>query len=88
ELCGQGLNIYLDKVYAEVTEVCESACGDNEKGPYYAVEIIKRCLSALKMAIEKKNEQIENADVDVPNYEHQLMVDWRAIHGAFGLFGT
>lgn len=88
ELCGQGLNIYLDKVYAEVTEVCENACGDNEKGPYYAVEIIKRCLSALKMAIEKKNEQIENADADVPRDEHQLMADWRAIHGTFGLFGT
>ncbi len=88
ELCGQGVSIYMDKVYEEVTEICENACGDNEKGPYYAEEIVRRCLTMLKKAIEKKKDQIENAELDVPRDEHQLMAEWRAIRGTFGLFGT
>ncbi len=86
ELCGLSANSYMDKIYSEVVEVCEKACCDNEKGPYYAAEIVRRCISVLKKAIEKKKEQIENANLDVPRDERQLMAEWRSIHGTFGLF--
>lgn len=88
ELCGQGISPYMDKVYREVTDICESACVDNQKGPYYAEEIVRRCLTVLKKAIEKKKDQIENAELDVPRDEHQLTTEWHAIRGTFGLFGT
>lgn len=87
-LCKKGADEYIEKVFSDVADMCEKACCDISMGPYCAAEIAKRCLSTLKKAIEKKKEQIENADMDVPRDEHQLMVEWRSIHGAFGLFGT
>lgn len=88
DLCSAGASTYMEKVYEEVVDICEKACCDNEKGPYYAAEIARRCINVLKKAIDKKKDQIENADMDVPRDEHQLMAEWRSIHGAFGLFGT
>ncbi len=88
ELCGTSANSYMDKIYNEVVEICEKACTNNEKGPYYAAEIARRCMNVLKKTIDKKKEQIENANMDVPRDEHQLMAEWRSIHGTFGLFGN
>lgn len=88
ELCRDGAAIYMDKVYTDVTEVCDKACCDNEKGPYYAADIINRCLATLKRAIEKKKSQIKDADVSVPHDEKLLMEEWRRIHGTFGLFAS
>lgn len=88
EQCRNGAQLYIEKVYKEVVDVCDKACCDNEKGPYYASDIVKRCMSALKKVIDKKKSQIEDADLDVPRDEHQLAAEWKSIHGTFGLFAS
>lgn len=88
DLCQKGSEFYLNKVYEEITDVCDKACRDNEKGPYYAESIIKRCLSTLTKAIKSKNEQIDDAEADVARDERLIEDEWHRVHGVLGLFAS
>lgn len=88
ELCTKGSDVYMNKIYTEITDLCDKACRDNEKGPYYAEGLIKRCQSTLTKAIQKKKSQIEDAELDVSRDEHLVLEEWRRIHGVLGLFSS
>ena len=84
ELCKNSAKSYGDEVYDQVHKLCEQARLDNEKGPYYAAEIARRCLAELKTAIANTKELIDRADTDVSREEKQLSSEQRSLKGLFG----
>ena len=87
QLCEKGAEIYMDEIYSSVRERCEQARTDNEKGPYYAAEIIRKCVSELKNAIKKTKESADNIEDEAAREEKLLQGEYRSLKGAFGLFG-
>lgn len=88
DMCKNGAKGYGDEIYDYVRELCEQARLDNEKGPYYAAEIARRCLSELKTAIAAAKELVDGADIALSREEKLLASEQRSIKGALGLFGT
>lgn len=54
----KGAMTCYDSVVNEVISMCESAKTDMTKGPFYAIEIIKKCLAELRVATAKVNSEI------------------------------
>lgn len=88
DMCKNGAKIYLDEEYDHVRGLCEQARLDNEKGPYYAAEIVRRCLSELRSAITVTKRSIDDADDELSREEKLLSAEQRSIRGTFGLFGA
>lgn len=88
DLCQKGADISKDEIYDYVHEICESAKLDNEKGPYYAAEIVRKCLSELKNAIASQKEVMDSADIELSREDKLLLGEQRSIRGTFGLFGA
>ncbi len=88
DMCRQGASIYIDEVYDQIHGICEDARLDNEKGPFYAAEIVRRCLSELKNAIAAAKDAIDGADVSVSREEKLLAGEQHNIRGTLGLFGA
>ena len=84
DMCKNSAAAYGDELYGYVRELCEQARYDNEKGPYYAAEIARRCLTELKNAIAATKEQIDSADIDLAREEKQLTSEQHSIKGLFG----
>lgn len=64
----QGAASCCESIIGEIIGVCEQAKSDFEKGPFYAQEIIRKCLAELRVASAKvhselsdMNEQVERA---------------------------
>ncbi|MGN0688004.1 MAG: tubulin-like doman-containing protein [Oscillospiraceae bacterium] len=56
----RGAQICTEEIYNSVIKVCEEAMSDFSKGPFYAEELVKKCLSALRVAIVKVNSDVED----------------------------
>ncbi len=87
-LCKEGAKLYLDEAFGNVYAMCEQARSDNEKGPYYAAEIVRKCMNELKNAIAKMKNELDDADSAVNREEKQLVSEYRYLKGPFGLFGA
>ena len=72
ELCGKGAEILLPELSAQIKKLCENAVRDKNKGPYYALEIIKACLSKLSDADKSVEQQMMTIDDDVSHEEKLL----------------
>lgn len=57
ELCQNGIEIMKPEIINTVTSVCGAAMNDYDKGPFYAVEVMKKCLSELRVAIAKLKDE-------------------------------
>lgn len=88
KLCKDGAEKFIGEIFDEIHEMCEKARDDNEKGPYYAAEIVRKCLSELKSSITKIEDHIGLAADSTAAEEHKLTAEFRSIHGTFGLFGA
>lgn len=84
EMCKNAAQSYGDELYEYVRGLCEQARCDNEKGPYYAAEIARKCLSELKTAIAAAKETIDRAETDVVREEKLLSKEQHSIKGLFG----
>ncbi len=60
-----GAEICLDEIANSIISTCESAKAEFEKGPFYALEIIKKCLSELRVAIAKTNAVVSDMEDQV-----------------------
>lgn len=60
ELCRRGADMTLPEIADEVIKRCEDAKRDFEKGPFYAVAIIKKCLAELRVALAKVKDEAED----------------------------
>ncbi len=69
ELCSKGAKLMLPELAGKIKELCENAVSDREKGPYYAVEIIKACKTKLAAAIKDAEHQMMTIDDDVSREE-------------------
>jgi len=49
ELCRNGSDIVLPAVFDEVVSICEEAKNNFDKGPFYAVEVVKKSLAELRV---------------------------------------
>lgn len=56
----KGAEICIDEIYNSIVNVCEEAKKDFSKGPFYAAELIRKCLSTLRVAIAKTNAETED----------------------------
>lgn len=72
ELCRKGATMALPELLGQIKKLCENAVCDRRKGPYYALEIIKTCVSRLAAASKKIDQQTMNINDDVTR-EEQLM---------------
>lgn len=88
KLCKEGADKFLAEIFDEIRNTCEQARYDNEKGPYYAAEIVRKCLSELKSAISQTEQSYGMVEDNVAVEERRLTAEFRSIHGTFGLFGA
>lgn len=69
ELCRRGAEMMLPELAGKIKELCENAVGDREKGPYYALEIIRACRNKLTEALKDTEQQMMTIDDDVSREE-------------------
>lgn len=72
ELCKKGSDILLPELLAQIKKLCENAVCDREKGPYYALEIVKCCTSKLAESSKAIDEQNMNIADEVSRVEKML----------------
>ncbi len=56
----KGAEICLDEIYDSIVKVCEEAKSDFTKGPFYAEELIRKCLQQLRVSSAKISTDIED----------------------------
>ncbi|MCM1164610.1 MAG: tubulin-like doman-containing protein [Lachnospiraceae bacterium] len=79
ELCKKGAQSVLPSVLKEVTAVCESAKNDFDKGPFYAVEVVKKSLAELRSAIAKNKSEAEEIGADIAREERMVKTSYKKI---------
>ena len=52
-LTAEGAKICVKEITDEIISQCEEAKSDLSKGPFYSIEIVKKCLGSLRVAIAK-----------------------------------
>ena len=76
ELTRQGADMCVENIVSEIINECEASKADINRGPFYAVEIIKKCLSELRVAIAKE-------DFEVSDMEEQCQRSQNLMKGAY-----
>ncbi len=61
----KGAEICADEVVNSIINVCEEAKCDFSKGPFYAAELIKKCLADLRVATAKTNSEMSDMEEQV-----------------------
>lgn len=79
DLCKQGAETVLPAVLNEVTAVCEEAKNNFDKGPFYAVEVVKKSLAKLREAIAKIKTEMEDIGETVAREERMVKVTYKKI---------
>lgn len=65
DLTKKGTEICGKDIVDEIILLCENAKTDMEKGPFYAIEIVKKCLADLRVAIAKENAEYSDMEEQV-----------------------
>lgn len=65
ELTKKGAEICGKQIVDEIISTCEAAKTDMEKGPFYAIEIVKKCIADLRVAIAKENSEYSDMEEQV-----------------------
>ncbi|MBD5129426.1 MAG: hypothetical protein HDT43_05830 [Ruminococcaceae bacterium] len=79
ELCKQGSEIVLPAVFDEVVSVCEEAKNNFDKGPFYAVAVVKKSLAELRSAIAKIKTETEDIGDTMAREERMVKVSYKKI---------
>lgn len=79
ELCRNGSDIVLPAVFDEVVSICEEAKNNFDKGPFYAVEVVKKSLAELRVAIAKIKTEIEDIGETMAREERMVKVSYKKI---------
>lgn len=79
ELCQKGADIVLPAVFDEVVSVCEEAKTNFDKGPFYAVEVVRKSLAELRSAIAKIKVEIEDIGETMAREERMVKVSYKKI---------
>lgn len=79
ELCRKGVDIVLPAVFDEVMSVCEEAKTNFDKGPFYAVEVVKKSLAELRVAIAKIKSEMEDIGETMAREERMVKVSYKKI---------
>ncbi len=64
----RGAEICLEEIPNSIIKVCDEAMGDFGKGPFYAAELVRKCLATLRVAIAKVNAEIEDMSEQKARY--------------------
>lgn len=81
ELCRKGAVIMISELAGQIKKLCENAVVDHDKGPYYALEIIKACLHKLSEASKNLEHQLMNINDEVSREEKLLAAVYRKLKG-------
>lgn len=79
ELCRKGADLVLPELFEQIKRLCENAVCDREKGPYYALEIIKTCVFKLAAASKNIEQQTLNINDDVVREERLVEAAYKKI---------
>ena len=79
ELCSKGAEILLPELLNQIKKMCDGAVRDNQKGPFYALEIVKVCLSKLVEADKGIEQKMITVDDDVLREEKLLSATQKKI---------
>ncbi len=64
----RGAEICLEEIPNSIIKVCDEAMGDFGKGPFYAAELVRKCLATLRVAIAKVNAEVEDMSEQKARY--------------------
>lgn len=56
----KGADICSEEIVESIKSTCEKSKTDISKGPFYAIEIVKKCLSELRVATAKINAEVSD----------------------------
>lgn len=81
-LCRKGSQQLIPELTEQIKKLCENALLDRNKGPYYALEIIKACVAKLNDASGTVAHQMMTIDDDVAREDRLLAAAYKKIKGA------
>lgn len=81
ELCQKGADMMIAELSGQIKKLCEGAVTNREKGPYYALEIIRACLQKLNEASKSIEQQLMNINDDVSREEKMLAAVYKKLKG-------
>lgn len=61
----KGAEVCVDELAQSIIKVCEEANTDFSKGPFYSAELLKKCLSNLRVATAKVNSELSDMEEQV-----------------------
>ncbi len=61
----KGAEVYRDEAVKSIKAFCEEAKCDYTKGPFYAAELVKKCLADLRVATAKTNAELSDMEEQV-----------------------
>lgn len=86
DLCRKGARIMAPEIVDSVISVCDGAKNDFEKGPFYAVEIVKKCLAELRVALAKVKDEMSDIDENIAREERMLETSYKKVRSSPGIF--
>lgn len=78
-LCRKGSEQMLPELLGHIKKLCENALLDRDKGPYYALEIVRACVSKLNEASKNAEQQMMTIDDDVSREEHLVAAAYKKL---------
>lgn len=78
-LTEKGAEMALEDISEEIESACLKALSDIEKGPFCALEIMRKCLKALSNEIKKAKEAMDDSTEMIGRREKLLMSDYRKL---------
>lgn len=72
----KGSDFACDEILNRVTKFCDEAKVDFSKGPFYAAELLRKCLADLRVAIAKVN-------ADITDMEEQVLRSRKLVDEAY-----
>lgn len=78
-LCRKGADKMISEISKEIQELCENAVCDKEKGPYYALEIVKACISKLADTSKLVEQRMMTIDDEVSREEKLVAAVYKKV---------
>lgn len=86
QLCGKGAGIMAPEIVSSVISVCDTAKNAYDKGPFYAIDIVKKCLSELRVVMAKLKDEMTDIDENVAREERMMRSSYKKLRSSPGIF--
>lgn len=78
-LTRQGADIFLPQAFRSITDVCDEARSNPDKGPFYAAGAVRKCINDLESAIKRITAENEEAQEQIRLEEKLVASAYRSV---------